>query len=111
METKKATIKREELQTSLILEGNSETFEIILTDDNPNNIKNVFNNLLKNLKKGLFKFELEDTKQDMFHHICVEYLLQLNSEIETIYQELDEFELTEEEQSEQIETEQVEIKE
>jgi hypothetical protein len=111
METKKATIKREELQTSLILEGNSETFEIILTDDNPNNIKNVFNNLLKSLKKGLFKFELEDTKQDMFHHICVEYLLQLNSEIETIYQELNEFELTEEEQSEQKETEQEEIKE
>jgi len=95
METKKATIKRQEQQTSLVLEGNNNTFEIILTEDSPNNVKHVFNNLLQDLKKGPFKFELEDDKQDMFHHICEEYLKQLNAEIETIYLELEEFELTE----------------
>lgn len=95
METKKATISRQESKSSLILEGNDENFEIILTEDNPNNIKNVFNHLIKDLKKGNFKFELEDEKEDMYHHICEEYLNQLNSEIETIYSELEEYELTE----------------
>lgn len=95
METKKATISRQESKSSLILEGNDENFEIILTEDNPNNIKNVFNKLINNLKKGNFKFELEDEKEDMYHHICVEYLNQLNSEIDTIYSELEEYELTE----------------
>lgn len=95
MEIKKAKIKRQESQTFLVLEGNSSTFEIVLTEDNPNNVKSVFNNLLIDLKKGLFMFELEDDKQDMFHHICQEYLKQLNTEIETIYSELEEFELTE----------------
>lgn len=95
METKKATISRQESKSSLILEGNDENFEIILTEDNPNNIKNVFNNLIKDLKKGNFKFELDDKKEDMYHHICEEYLNQLNSEIETIYSELEEHKLTE----------------
>lgn len=94
MEIKKATISREESRTSLILEGNDEKFEIILTEDNPNNIKNVFNHLIKDLKKGNFEFELEDVKEDMYHHICKEYLNQLNSEIQTIYSELAEYELT-----------------
>jgi hypothetical protein len=100
METKKATIKRQEQQTFLALEGNDSTFEIVLTEDNPNNVKSVFNNLLKDLKKGPFKFELEDDKQDMYHHICEEYLKQLNAEIQTIYSELEEFELTEINESE-----------
>lgn len=99
METKKATINRQETKTSLVLEGNTENFEIILTEDNPNNIKSVFNLLIIDLKKGNFKFQLEDSKEDMYHHICVEYINQLNSEINLIYSELLEFELTEEEKS------------
>lgn len=95
METKKALIKRTENHTYLVLDGNDEQFEIVLTEDNPNNIKIVFNSLLRNLKKGAFKFELEDDKQDMYYHICSEYLIQLNSELETIYSELEEFELIE----------------
>jgi hypothetical protein len=95
METKKAIIKRQEQQTFLVLEGNNENFEIVLTEDNPNNIKNVFNNLIKDLKRGIFKFELNDDKPDMYHHICEEYLKQLNSEIETIYSDLQEYELVE----------------
>jgi len=99
METKKATINRQEAKTSLVLEGNTENFEIILTEDNPNNIKSVFNLLIIDLKKGNFKFQLEDSKEDMYHHICVEYINQLNSEINLIYSELLEFELTEEEKN------------
>jgi len=94
METKKATIKRQESSTFLVLEVNSEMLEIILTEDNPNNIKGIFNSLLKDLKKGLFEFVLEDEKTDMYYHICEEYIKQLNSEIKTIYSELEEYELT-----------------
>lgn len=96
MEIKKATINRQETKTSLVLEGNTDSFEIILTEDNPNNIKSVFNHLIKDLKRGNFNFQLEDTKEDMYHHICIEYINQLNSEINLIYSELVEFDLIEE---------------
>jgi hypothetical protein len=95
METKKATITREKDKAILVLVGLSNNYEIILTEDNPNNIKLVFNNLINDLKKGIFKFELEDTKNDLFHNICKEYLIQLNTELQSIYNEMDEFDLLE----------------
>ncbi len=96
METKKATIRREETNTFLVLEVGETPLEIILTDDNPNNIKQVFNSLLKELKKGLFEFSLEDEGKDLFQSICTEYIVQLNVEIKAIYDELVDYELTEE---------------
>ncbi len=95
METKKATITREKDKAILVLVGLSNNYEIILTEDNPNNIKLVFNNLINDLKKGIFKFELEDTNNDLFHNICKEYLIQLNTELQSIYNEMDEFDLLE----------------
>lgn len=97
METKKATIKREEQNTFLILEVGENPINIILTDDNPNNVKSAFNLILKELKKGLFQFELEDDSSDLYNNICIEYLIQLNSEIKAIHTELEEYELTEDE--------------
>lgn len=95
METRKATIKREKDKASLILTGSQE-YEIILTEDNPNNVKHVFNNLLKDLKKEIFQFELEDGSNDLYHNICKEYIIQLNSEMQSIYNEMEEFDLLEE---------------
>jgi hypothetical protein len=95
MEIKKATITREKDKATLVLTGLTKNYEIILTEDNPNNIKLVFNNLIIDLKKGIFKFELEDTNGDLFHNICKEYLIQLNSELQSIYNEMDEFDLLE----------------
>lgn len=99
METKRAIIKRDTSNTYLVLEVNSQSLEIILTDDNPNNVKSVFNNLLKELKKGLFEFKIEDEKQDLYNHISTEYLKQLNAELKSIYDELADFELLEQKQS------------
>lgn len=96
MEINKATIKREELNTHLVLEVGENPIQITLTDDNPNNIKFAFNLILKELKKGLFEFKLEDENADLYNNICIEYLNQLNSEIRIIYSELEIFELIEE---------------
>ena len=101
METKKATIKREDSSTHLILELNGKELKITLTDDNPNMVKTVFNDILKELKKGAFRFELEDTTEDLFHHISKEYIIQLNNETLTVYRELEEFKLTETAESDQ----------
>ncbi len=94
METKKATINRGEPNTHLVLEVVENQVQITLTDDNPNNVKSAFNSILKELKKGLFEYKLEDETQDLFNNICVEYLKQLNVEIKAIYGELEEYELT-----------------
>jgi len=97
METKTATIKRQTDQSKLALQGHTGSFEIILTEDNPNNIKSVFNLILKDLKNGLIQFELTDDKEDMYYHICKEYIKQLNAEMVAIYEELERYDLVAEE--------------
>lgn len=93
METKIARISREEEKTVLLLDLGDEELGIVLTDDNPNNIKDSFNKIILKLKKELFQFQLEDEKSDLYHHICEEYLAQLNSEIKVIHQEMSEYDL------------------
>ncbi|UKB85652.1 hypothetical protein LF887_08530 [Chryseobacterium sp. MEBOG06] len=51
METKKATIKREDANTYLVLEVGEAPLQIILTDDNPNNVEMVFNPSLRKSRK------------------------------------------------------------
>jgi len=99
METHKAKIDRENQdKVSLSLKINETLFNIPLTDDKPYEIKQVFNELLKELKKGQFNFVLEqDEKQDLYYHTCVEYISQLNKELTSVYNELVDYELTNEE--------------
>lgn len=93
METFKAEIVRTDQKTSLVLNVRGRRFDIILTDNNPNNVKTVFNNLLKELKNGNFNFELDDSKEDLYHHISIEYINQLNTELTSIYKELEDYNL------------------
>ena len=93
METFNAEITREEQKTVLVLKGRSNNHEIVLTEDNPNNVKTVFNDLLKELKDGEFEFNLIDSKSDLYHQISKEYITQLNSELLSVYQELKDYEL------------------
>jgi hypothetical protein len=93
METRKATIKREKDKASLILAGTTLDHEIILTEDNPNNVKHVFSSLLRDLKKELFQYNLEDSNIDLYYNICKEYIIQLNSEMQSIHREMAEFDL------------------
>lgn len=96
MEIKKATIRRDTENTYLIFNLGDKPLELNLTEDNPNNVKSIFNQLLKELKKGKLNFEIEDEKNDLFFNICSEYVDQLNHELNAIYEELDEYELLEE---------------
>ncbi len=88
METHNATIDRDESGATLKLAIGVTVLDILLTEDKPNDVKTVFNKLLEQLKSGEFDFNLSDEKEDLYHHICKEYITQLNSELKSTYKEL-----------------------
>lgn len=89
MATHNATIDRKDVN-SATLKLTLETEELIinLTEDNPNEIKSVFNKLLMHLKNCEIDFNLTDSKDDLYFHICKEYITQLNAELKSTYTEL-----------------------
>jgi hypothetical protein len=62
---------------------------IPISDDDPNAVKSAFNFLIERLKKGMFTISLNDTDKDLFYHVAVEYIEQLNGELKTVYQEME----------------------
>ena len=89
MATHNATIERKDNNSAVLrLALGSDELIIVLTEDNPNEVKSVFNNLLSNLKSGEIEFTLIDTTEDLYFHICKEYITQLNAEIKSTYNEL-----------------------
>lgn len=89
MATHNATIDRvDNNQATLKLSLGVDTLNIVLTDDNPNEVKSLFNRLLIHLKNGEIEFILNDDKEDLFYHICNEYIRQLNAELKSTYNEL-----------------------
>jgi hypothetical protein len=93
MEIFKAKINRTDQCTKLVLSVRKSDLEIALTEDKPNDVKNVFNELLIALKSGEFNFKLEDDKEDLFFHISKEYINQLNSELSSVFNELKDYDL------------------
>lgn len=89
MATHKATIDRKDNNSAnLKLSIGTEELNIVLTEDNPNEVKAVFNKLLLQLKNGEIEFDLTDDKDDLYFHICKEYITQLNAELKSTYTEL-----------------------
>ena len=88
MATHNATIERRENSATLKLALGTEELNIILTEDNPNEVKSVFNKLLIHLKNGEIDFNLTDEKEDLYFHICKEYITQLNAELKSTFTEL-----------------------
>ena len=88
MATHNATIEREKPSATLKLALDAEELNIVLTEDNPNEIKSVFNKLLIHLKNGEIDFNLTDDKEDLYFHICKEYIIQLNAELKSTFTEL-----------------------
>lgn len=75
----------------------TQELEIPLTEDKPKEVKKVFNELIKELKKEKFEFSLETVKEDLYYHICSEYIKQLNQELDSVYNDLDAYNLIENE--------------
>ncbi len=90
-----ATIERKDDSVNLILSTGATEHCICLTGDNPSEVKNVFNDLVVELKKGKFNFTLSDETQDLYFHICDEYVKQLNSEIADVFSQLKKYDLVE----------------
>lgn len=88
MATHNATIERKDNNAILKLALSGEELKIVLTEDNPNEVKSVFNKLLSHLKSGEVDFSLTDTTEDLYFHICKEYITQLNAELKSTYAEL-----------------------
>ena len=88
METHKANVVKENDIQILRISIKDEIFEIPLTEDNPNKIKSVFDNLIKILKKGIFEIVLISESNDLFTQVSKEYISHLNNEIKAIHEEL-----------------------
>lgn len=91
-----ATITRQENNAELVFTIGEVKHIIKLSDDNPVGVKSVFNSLIKILKNGKFNFELKDSKEDLYFHICKEYIKQLNSELSNIYGQMKTYGLVQE---------------
>lgn len=88
MATHNATIDRKDSGATLKLVLGETVLDIVLTEDKPNDVKNVFNKLLEHLKSEEVEFNLTDEKEDLYFHICKEYTTQLNAELKSTYKEL-----------------------
>jgi hypothetical protein len=64
---------------------------IPISNDDPNAVKSAFNCLIERLKKGMFTVCLKDTDKDLFYHVAIEYLDQLNGELKAVYQEMEQY--------------------
>lgn len=88
METYNAKIVKCEDQHHIEFDIAGDVLRISMTEDLPNDVKMVFNKLIIKLKNGLFCFKLTDPESDIFSQIALEYITQLNSELSTVFKEL-----------------------
>jgi len=80
-----ANILRSEEKVELVFNVRETKHSICLTDDSPNEVKAVFNELIKELKLAKFNFKLVEPGADLYGNICIEYIKQLNSELSSVY--------------------------
>lgn len=103
MVTREAKIVQRDENYYLELALNDKNVEIPLTEDKQNDVKEVFNELIIELKKGNFKFSLINDENNLYFQISKEYIKQLNSEMNAVYTELVAYDLLEKEAEEVVE--------
>ena len=89
METYKAKVVKDDSNHFIELSLKQDKLKISMTDDVPNDIKDVFNQLIVHLKSDHFNFQLEDVGTDLYSQIATEYIKQLNDDLTAVYKELE----------------------
>lgn len=90
METVKAGIATHDEMHFIEISVAGGTVSIPISDDRPNEVKSAFNKLIVRLKDGPFTIVLENVGEDLFSQVSVEYISQLNREIQEVYNEMKE---------------------
>jgi len=88
MEVYNATVIKENEKVFLVFDLITEQLRIPITEDLPNDVKNVFNKLITKLKAGEISFNLMNPGTDLYSQVSIEYIDQLNSELSNVYKEL-----------------------
>lgn len=91
MEMYNAEITEDGENKFLTLELPDNELHIPLTEDEEQKIKEIFNILIKELKKGEFNFQFEQTRNNLYQNISAEYISHLNIELSAVYNELNDF--------------------
>ncbi|MEZ9299332.1 hypothetical protein AB4168_12580 [Vibrio splendidus] len=90
METIKADLRKQEEKYFIDILFDT-TISIPISDDDHNEVKSAFNLLIAQLKDRVFSIELNEADKDLFYHVAVEYLEQLNGELLSVHQEMDQY--------------------
>ncbi|MBC8287148.1 MAG: hypothetical protein H8E42_06705 [Nitrospinae bacterium] len=94
MVTHEAEIIEVDKEHFLALKMPDNTLKIAITQDAPKEVKKVFNELIVSLKNEVFKFSLKKQEdEDIYYHVAKEYISQLNSELNDIFKEMEEYSL------------------
>ena len=89
MATHNATIERKEDAIAILkLAIGSEELKIVLTEDNPNSIKSVFNKKDFSSQNDFYNQIRNGKIIGQANIICKEYITQLNAELKSTYTEL-----------------------
>ncbi|HIF9238789.1 TPA: hypothetical protein ACX6RC_001295 [Photobacterium damselae] len=90
MEKIKAGLRKEEEKYFIDIFFNT-TISIPISDEDHNKVKSAFNLLIEKLKERVFSIELNESDKDLFYHVAVEYIEQLNSELISVHQEMEHY--------------------
>lgn len=90
METIKANLRKQEEKYFIDILFDT-TISIPISDDDHNEVKSAFNLLIEQLKDRAFSIELNEADKDLFYHVAVEYLEQLNIELLSVHQEMEQY--------------------
>jgi ABC-type molybdate transport system ATPase subunit len=88
METLEAMVESAGDKYSLRIKIETGDVVIPLSDDNANAIKSAFNTLIRRIRDGEFKIQLDKKGDDLFSMVANEYLTQLNKEIREVHRQM-----------------------
>lgn len=92
METPEAIVAEIDSEHYLVLKMNDRELKIPITKDEPKEVKSVFDELIKSLKNGPMQFQIKEVENgDIIYQIGKEYIAQLNSEMQKVYDELNSY--------------------